>query len=41
MTGKGERTLPKLNPTLREAAVVVPDLAAAVDYILANSHTPS
>jgi histidinol-phosphate phosphatase family domain/HAD-superfamily hydrolase, subfamily IIIA len=34
LTGKGERTLPKLSPELRAAAVVQPDLAAAVTHIL-------
>jgi D-glycero-D-manno-heptose 1,7-bisphosphate phosphatase len=34
LTGKGERTLARLSPRLREAAVVMPDLAAAVTYIL-------
>jgi D-glycero-D-manno-heptose 1,7-bisphosphate phosphatase len=37
LTGKGERTLPKLSPRLREAALVMPDLAAAATHILTNS----
>lgn len=36
-TGKGERTLAKLDPNLRAAALVVADLAAAADHILSMS----
>jgi D-glycero-D-manno-heptose 1,7-bisphosphate phosphatase len=35
LTGKGQRTLATLDPALRAAAVVLPDLRAAAEYILA------
>jgi D-glycero-D-manno-heptose 1,7-bisphosphate phosphatase len=37
LTGKGERTLSKLSPQLREVTVIVADLAAAATHILTHT----